>query len=166
MTRTNESVYKCLRRLFKWSEIEIKIQSRTKDGTKGKPAPYFDARAVRDRLDEAFGPENWDELHEPYHLQKESGDKCTLILRFPDGQQVRREEVSDASDIEAMKGAVSGSLKRAFSALGNRSLYEIELGWHPLENEGKRFTKEAFAKMEDMYVASCKSLVETGGYYE
>jgi hypothetical protein len=170
---SSEKIYTELKRLFRWKDIEVKIQSTSANGDaiRGKAVAYHDARAVRDRLDSVLGFDNWREEHEPYCLGSMIGDKCTLTIQFLDAESgdwksVVREEVSDASDIEPIKGAVSGSLKRAFAALANRSLYEIELGWHPAEKAGRstRFTAEAMKNIQKLYESQIAALAASGAY--
>jgi hypothetical protein len=117
-------------RPFAWGEIELMPKSLSKDKTKALAVAYFDARLVRRRLNEAFGPERWRALYTPITTNGLIAVQCRLECDF-DGGTVIREEVGVPTDIEPVKGAYSDGIKRAFAALGNDWLYGLNLGWHP-----------------------------------
>lgn len=151
-----ETAWDVLKRPFRFDEIEVKCQAVfpgvSEHGGKfygeALATPYFDARAVGERLDEAFTPGGWkSSLREATlsHGGKVVGAfVCRLEVRDPaTGEWIHREDVSEPSDIEPAKGAASGALKRAFSQFGNRTLYNVEFGRYECElrvqksNEGK-----------------------------
>lgn len=92
---------------------------------------YFDARDGMDRLDEVVGPDNWQDEY------RKVGDAtiCRLGISFergPDGQKiwVWKEDASDETDIEAVKGGMSGAFKRACVKWGiGRYLYDLKEGF-------------------------------------
>jgi hypothetical protein len=99
-------------------EIEWRVQS-SKNG-KTQIAPYITARAVQARFDAAFGPFGWQNELRPI----EKGFLCGIAVQGPDGQWVWKWDGSDESDIEPIKGAISGALKRAAVHWGlGRELY-------------------------------------------
>lgn len=152
------TVWEKLREPFPFNEIEIKVQSVSKDKTKALPVAYFDARIVRRRLDEVFGPENWTAKHrELFEGPKIVGVVCELTV-FHDGKEVRREEVGVPSAIEPIKGAYSDAIKRAFAAFGNDHLYHIDLGWHPCQdNKFQPFNTATIKAIETRYKAQIEA---------
>lgn len=142
-------------RPFEWSEIEIKVQSLNKEKTKALPVAYFDARVVRRRLNEAFGPENWSAEHrEILDVQgRLVGVVCVLKCEIENGREVVRQDVGVPSAIDPIKGAYSDSLKRAFAALGNDWLYDINLGWHP-------YTQKSYKPFDDAILLKIRAIYE------
>jgi len=145
--------WKILAAPFPFEEIEIKPQTMTKDNTKALAVAYFDARAAQSRLDDAFGPMAWS--FETKEISKGIIGRLTVTV---DGLSTVREDGSEYTDIEALKGAISGAFKRCFSALGNRTLYEVDLGWQPCKTydggQKPRFdgwTTEAMSAMKAKY---------------
>jgi hypothetical protein len=114
---------------FPARDIEWKVTARTKDQSKGLIVPYFDARAVMERLDDVCGPNGWTAEYRAYG----TAWVCRLTLTTPEGPLVR-EDGADATDIEAAKGGISNALKRAFAAFGCRYLYHYDAhDWVQLE---------------------------------
>lgn len=157
--KTNAQQYKELVEPFGFDELEIMPGAFSEKTSKALAILYFDARAVMDRLDRVFGFENWWTTEPSFHM---IGDKkfCTvgLHVRLADGKEIVRWGESELSDIEAIKGGASGALKRAFSSLGNRTLYEVDCGWQPCEtyeSGGKKkfskFTNAGLAAMRKKY---------------
>lgn len=102
-------------------EIEWKIISAK--GGVTTIAPYTTARAVMERLDRAFGPEGWEVRYTPIRVGDQEGVLCSLRVKIG-GEWVEKQDVSPLSDIEPLKGGVSGALKRAATAWGiGRELY-------------------------------------------
>lgn len=92
---------------------------------------YITNRAIMERLDEAVGPENWcNEFREAPH----GGVLCGISIRVDDGW-VTKWDGAENTDIEGVKGGLSGSMKRAGVQWGiGRYLYNLEEGWanvHP-----------------------------------
>src|SRR5688572_22993021 len=77
----------------------------------GKPwatlLAYIDARAARARLNTVLGPENWTVS---YGTGPGNGVIATLSLRI-NGEWVAKQDGADPSDIEPVKGALSGAFK-------------------------------------------------------
>ena len=77
-----------VKRPFRFDEIEIMPQTVKKETfesqgklySEAKVTPYFDARAVMDRLDEAFGPQNWRPEYREVHLK---GGEVGMMCRHP-----------------------------------------------------------------------------------
>jgi len=132
-----------LHRPFTGGELEWKIQ--TAGNTNGRIwariVPYVTARGISDRLNEAFGPFGYSISTEPIQLGQHAGLKCQIYAvmeieprrgkKDTEGNtelvfhRVYREDVCEITDIEAMKGAASGALKRAAVLFGiGRYLYD------------------------------------------
>ena len=114
------------------NQVEWKIQSWTKDKSKTIVVPYIDARACYERFDECFGPMNWSTEFRETKAQKttkegpvwETGHICKLSVKVRE-DFVSREEGCSSTDIEPIKGGISGSFKRACHAFGlGRELYD------------------------------------------
>lgn len=119
-----------LKKPFPQSDIQWRVShSGIKNGKAwAMVLAYVDARAVRDRLDEVFGIDGWQETykHEP------NGVMCTLeILGRPNmaGERVvlfHRQDGSPETAVEAFKGGISKALVRTAASLGiGRYLYNL-----------------------------------------
>ena len=90
---------------------------------------YVDNRAVVDRLDEVCGPGNWkDEFYIIKLGEKEGqvGFMCGISLRIND-EWVTKWDGAQSTDIEKIKGGISGAEKRAAVKWGiGRYLYGLE----------------------------------------
>ncbi len=84
-----------------------KLKWRRGQGGSGELV-YITARDVMDRLDEVFGPGGWQSKFEWI------GERmvCYLSCRV-DGEWVTKADGADDTNIEAAKGGISDSLKRA-----------------------------------------------------
>jgi hypothetical protein len=105
---------------------------------------YNDARAVMNRLDRVFGPENWRDEYRETSAGGETGYICRLYVRVGDGEWVWREDSSGASNIEPIKGGVSGAIRRAATKFGmGRELYEFGVVWgknvHTCRERGEQY---------------------------
>jgi hypothetical protein len=138
---------------FPFSEIEVKVQTLKNDGTKALAIAYFDARAVRRRLNSVLGRGNW----KAEYKHSAEGVICRLSVFIDEWHSM--EDGADYTDIAKFKGGVSDAFKRAFAALCNDSLYSTDLGWQPCEtydggNGKKKFSKwtdAAWKAMEELY---------------
>lgn len=129
-----------LKEPFPESDIEWRLQSCGEKNGKfwGKALAYITSRAVQDRLDEVCGPDNWKTSIE------KTGDTylCTLSIRVKheDGtyEWISRTDGADATDIEPVKGGISGAIKRAAVHFGiGRYLYNLDEGWADVCENGK-----------------------------
>lgn len=118
---------------FAANEIEWRVGNKSKRGDKATLLCYLTSRAVQDRLDRVVGPANWRDSYEPIVINgKLSGFLCTLEIRV-DGEWLGKTDISDTTDIEALKGGVSGALKRTAVKWGiGRYLYELDARWHQI----------------------------------
>jgi len=140
------TVWEKLREPFPPEDIEWRAQS-SGIGKNGQPwikvLAYVDNRAIQERLDEVFGPENWqNEIR-----IGQAGTLCRLGVRV--GREagtfewVWKEDGAPPTDFEAFKGGISGAMKRvASTGFGiGRYLYRLPEGWAKIvsENEEARY---------------------------
>lgn len=126
--------FKALAEPFSADEVEWRIGQRTKDGKKATLLCYLTARAVQERLDAVAGPGGWRDSYVPIiDGGKAAGFLCTLELEVSPGVWVGKSDASDVTDIEALKGGVSGALKRAAVKWGiGRYLYGVDSRYHTI----------------------------------
>lgn len=122
--------YKMLVAPFPSADLDWRVGNRSKTKDSATLLVYLTSRAIQNRLDEAAGPGSWSSSLTPVSLGKEAGFICTLSL-LTDSGWVSKSDVADATDIEALKGAASGALKRAAVLWGiGRYLYAVGSEWH------------------------------------
>lgn len=118
-----------LRKPFKPEEIEWRIGQAGKKGSDvwAKAFAYVTVRAIMQRLDEVCGPGNWcNEFSPPPNAQPGTATLCTIRVRV-DGEWVGKTDGAENSDMEATKGGLSDSMKRAAVQWGiGRYLYDLE----------------------------------------
>lgn len=126
---------------FPAKDIEWRIQ-QSGVGNKGPWArvlAYITARAIQERLDTVFGPGGW---KNEYKQGPDGGVLCRIYFRDDQGEWVWREDAAENTDIEGVKGGISGSLKRAGAALGiGRYLYNLEAGFADITENGQNYAK-------------------------
>ena len=110
-------------------DLEWRVGQVSKRGTSATLLAYITSRAVMDRLDEVVGPANW---RDQYTQGPLGGVLCGLSIRIGD-EWVTKWDGADNSKIEAIKGGLSGALKRAAVKWGiGRYLYKLETRYHPI----------------------------------
>lgn len=122
---------------FPAEEIEWRIQScgTTKGKIWARCLAYVTNRAIQNRLDEVVGPENW---KNEFTRGPDGGILCGLSIRC-DGEWVTKWDGAENTQVEAVKGGLSSSMKRAASTgwgLG-RYLYYLEEGFAIVSEKGK-----------------------------
>ena len=124
---------------FKDDEIEWRVGSTTKDKKKGMLLAYVTNRAIMNRLDEVLGVENWKQSFREIH----KGIVCSLSIRLSEnGEWITKEDGADLTNIEATKGGLSDSMKRAAVQFGiGRYLYEADSVWVELNEYWQPKTK-------------------------
>ena len=130
-----------LKEPFSLEDIEWRLQQcgESKDGRIwGKCLAYITSRAVQERLDEVCGADGWRS-----EIRKDGNAYlCTLSIRVTheDGsvEWISRTDGADATDIESVKGGISGAIKRAAVQFGiGRYLYDLEEGWITVCENGR-----------------------------
>lgn len=134
-----------LKKPFPSKDIEWRLQQcgeKTDGSIWGKCLAYITSRAVQERLDEVCGTDGWRS-----EIRKDGNAYlCTLSIRVKheDGsvEWISRTDGADATDIESVKGGISGAIKRAAVQFGiGRYLYDLEEGWVTVCENGRYFGK-------------------------
>ena len=129
-----------LKEPFPETDLEWRLQSCGERNGKiwGRALAYITSRAVQDRLDEVCGPDGWQ-----CAIRRE-GDAylCTISVRIThdDGttEWISRTDGADATDIEPVKGGISGAIKRCAVLFGcGRYLYNLKDGWAVICDNGQ-----------------------------
>lgn len=130
-----------LKKPFPPERISWRVGSTTHDKKKGMALAYIDARDVQDRLDEVCLSWGWQCRYVPMHDKK---TVCEIGIKIAD-EWIWKSDGAGDSDIEAEKGALSDSFKRAAVRWGiGRYLYDLDSPWVELdtyEKDGRTFAK-------------------------
>lgn len=138
---THETDLARLRDPFAPADIEWRVQ--TAGEKNGKPwarvLAYVTNRAIMERLDDAVGPENWQNA---FREGPAGGVVCGISVRVPraDGTAdwVTKWDGAENSDVEPVKGGLSNAMKRAAVQWGiGRYLYDLEEGWAQVHDGGR-----------------------------
>lgn len=124
---------------FQPSDVEWKPGATTRDKSKGLAMAYLTSRAVQQRLDDVCGPGDW---RNEFCEGPGGGVLCGLSIRVEreDGHSewVTKWDGADNSQVEAVKGGLSGAMKRAAVQWGvGRYLYELPATWVRLDDRGR-----------------------------
>ena len=123
---------------FSDEDIKWRITATTQDKTKGLVVPYIDTRAIQNRLDETLGIDGWKVSYRPI----KDGFICSLSLKL-NNEWVTKEDGSNMTDYEKIKGGISGSFKRTASSFGiGRYLYDIQLPWIKIKKQGNSYVPD------------------------
>lgn len=126
-----------LKEPFPYEDLEFRLQSCGEKNGKiwGLVLAYVTNRAIQNRLDEVVGPENW---KNEFLKGPDGGILCGLSIKI-DGEWVTKYDGAENTNIEAVKGGLSGAMKRAASTgwgLG-RYLYNLKESWAVIDEHGK-----------------------------
>lgn len=116
---------KALKAPFSAEDIEWRVQqSGTSNGKHwGMVLAYVTNRAIMDRLDEVFGIEGWTN---EFTEAPDGGILCGLTVHTKE-TPLTKWDGADKTNIEATKGGLSNSMKRAAVQWGiGRYLYDLE----------------------------------------
>ena len=125
-----------LRAPFEPGDIEWRIGRAGKNerGTWATCFAYLTNRAIMDRLDEVAGPGNW---RNEYDAAPAGGVLCGISIRV-NGEWVTKWDGAENTDLEAVKGGLSVSMKRAAVQWGiGRYLYDLPEGWAIINSNGR-----------------------------
>jgi hypothetical protein len=130
--------FKELRKEFPGDDIEWRIQTAGKKANGeiwGKGLAYLTSRAVMDRLDEVCGPECWQ-----FDVVHTSGGFIGKIgIRVRD-EWIWKSDGADETNIEAIKGGISGAFKRAAVHWGiGRYLYNLKEYYVEVSERGVKY---------------------------
>lgn len=127
-------MFKALAAPFPPDRVSWRVGSTNADKTKGMALAYIDARDVMQRLDEVCGPGGWERRHP--HVSGTT--TCEVAIWIEDRGWVVKSDGAGDTDVEAEKGSLSASFKRAAVNWGiGRYLYDLELPWVELEARGR-----------------------------
>jgi hypothetical protein len=118
---------------FAEEDLELLPKNWKRDKTKVQPLVYFNARAVRERLDMVFTPTGWGTSLEVHA----KGAVLTLTIAH-NGETLVRQGEADMGSIEPFKSLASDALKRAMAALGAHHLYKFDAPWVPTKAVGDK----------------------------
>jgi len=126
-------VWEMLSQPFPPADLQWRVEALSQDQKWALVAPYLDARAVLDRLDEVVGTHGW---QDSYEVLAKTGDsyavKCRLVV-----MDVSKEEVGEG---DSYKAAFSDALGRAAVKFGvGRFLYGVDKQWVDHDPETGKF---------------------------
>ena len=124
---------------FPADDVEWKPGATTRDKTKGLAMAYLTSRAVQQRFDDVCGPADW---RNEFAEGPGGGVLCGISVRVDraDGtsEWVTKWDGADNSQVEAVKGGLSGATKRAAVQWGvGRYLYDLPATWVRLDDRGR-----------------------------
>ena len=124
---------------FSPDDVEWKPGATTRDKTKGLAMAYLTSRAVQQRFDDVCGPADW---RNEFAEGPGGGVLCGISVRVDraDGtsEWVTKWDGADNSQVEAVKGGLSGATKRAAVQWGvGRYLYDLPATWVRLDDRGR-----------------------------
>ncbi|MBG6243389.1 MAG: recombinase [Candidatus Symbiopectobacterium sp. Dall1.0] len=110
---------------------------------------YVTNRAIMKRLDDVCGKENWKNEFSP---GPDGGVMCGISIRIRD-EWVTKWDGADKTQVEAVKGGMSGSMKRAAVQWGiGRYLYSLEENFAICSIEKKQgWNKASFKDTDNKY---------------
>jgi hypothetical protein len=129
--------FKALAAPFHPQDIEWRLQECGKKGDKiwAMCLAYITNRAIMQRLDDVCGPANWKNR---YRQGPGGGIICGISVKCGD-EWVEKWDGADNTQIEATKGGLSDSMKRAGVQWGiGRYLYNLDVGFAEVLPEGKK----------------------------
>lgn len=142
---------KLLQEPFESGDLEWRVQMCGVSGSRPWVAvvAYVTNRAIQKRLDDVFGFDGWQNQYAPSPCGK--GFLCGISIRTDVGDWVTKWDGSENTEIEPLKGGLSGSMKRAAVQLGiGRYLYQIETKFAQCElADSKRDCKDNHSKTKD-----------------
>jgi hypothetical protein len=132
----SEINFKALQDFFEADAIEWRIQQAGEKHGRvwAICVPYVTNRAIQVRLDEVAGPENWRNEFRP---GPDGGVMCGLSVRVG-GEWVTKWDGAENTDVEGVKGGLSGAMKRAAVQWGiGRYLYALDETFAHVHDNGR-----------------------------
>jgi hypothetical protein len=132
----SEINFKALQDFFEADAIEWRIQQAGEKHGRvwAICVPYVTNRAIQVRLDEVAGPENWRNEFRP---GPDGGVMCGLSIRVG-GEWVTKWDGAENTDVEGVKGGLSGAMKRAAVQWGvGRYLYALDETFANVHDNGR-----------------------------
>jgi hypothetical protein len=140
MSKKDEAIKQIEKRLkepFPAFDIEWRVQrSGQKEGKVwAMVLAYVTARAIQDRLDETCGAFGW---RNTYKEGPNGGVLCGISIADSEGKWITKWDGAENTNIEAVKGGLSGAFKRAGSAWGiGRYLYKLSATFATIADSGQ-----------------------------
>ena len=163
----NEEIIKRLAEPFKGSEIEWRIQGVDQSRLRGMAVPYIDSRAIQRRLDDVVSPFGWKNEFKQWH---ENSQLCCISILHTDENGSKewhdKWDGAENSKIEAVKGGLSDSFKRAAVLWGiGRYLYDFGAKWVDVEKKGDSFIikQSEYAALDAFHDAEVQRLTNGQG---
>lgn len=125
----SNDISKLLTDPFEASDIEWRVQRSGPSSSGGWAivVAYVTNRAVQQRLDDVFGVDGWENTFTATPDGK--GYLCGIKALFGD-KWVTKWDASEYTNVEPLKGAISGAMKRAAVQFGvGRYLYNLDEQW-------------------------------------
>lgn len=132
---------------FPQSDIEFRVQRAmsTTRGNKAVVLAYVTNRAIMNRLDEVFGVGGW---KNEYKEWRDKGVLCGISVKI-DGEWITKWDGAEETNIEAVKGGFSGSMKRTAVQWGiGRYLYDLEETWVDIKDKGQNYINDKKANIK------------------
>lgn len=141
---TAEELKVALAAPFENADIEWRVGATTKDKSRGLAVPYVTNRAIQNRLDSTLGVDGWYNDYKPWPndtKSQKSAQICGISIYFPETDLwLTKWDGAENSDIEAVKGGLSDSMKRAAVQWGvGRYLYGMTQVWVEIKPRGDSF---------------------------
>lgn len=169
MKKSWEQIHQELSEPFPHEDVEWKVQTVSKDKTRGLAVAYITARAIQNRLDAVVGAQNWKPVFRQWHtVTDRDGNSipsqlCTIQIYDDERHEwLEKTDGAENTDYEPVKGGLSDAMKRAASQWGiGRYLYKMVTPWVDVEFFGKTAViakKElpGLDKVHDDFVAKLK----------
>lgn len=138
---SEDKIRKKLTAVFDPDDIEWRVSRsmKTSKGPKAVVLAYVTNRAIMNRLDEVFGVDGW---KNEYKEWRDKGVLCGISAKLH-GEWVTKWDGAEETNIEAVKGGFSGSMKRAAVQWGiGRYLYNLDEIWVDIKDRGQHFIKD------------------------
>ena len=119
---------------FPEDRLEWRVQSGNCTGDRpwAMIVPFVSNRAIQQRLDDVVGCFGW---RNSYHAGPLGGVICTITIK-----EVPKSDGADNTEIEAVKGGLSDSMKRAAVHWGiGRYLYKLKTAYAEIVDKGGRY---------------------------
>lgn len=163
MSKDASTIQRELAQPFAPEDLEWRLQRTVESQGRGLAVPYVTNRAIQDRLDDVVGPQNWYNDFKPWHTNgKKESQICGIAIFFEEhGGFITKWDGAEDTDIEAIKGGLSDSMKRAAVQWGiGRVLYKMDVAWVDVEKSGKSWIIKSSerAKLDAAYLNLLKRL--------
>jgi hypothetical protein len=123
---------------FSQNDLEWRVQASGSSGNGNiwcRVLAYVTNRAIQQRFDDAVGAFGWKNEFAPLPNGSVGGSLCGISI-YHDGEWITKYDGADNTAIEATKGGLSGSMKRAAVQWGvGRYLYDVEAHYAEVINE-------------------------------